>query len=159
MTQQQLNCLLKNLFSLITKKSSKPRGVFHQRFTSSPKYYLKICVLQKSYSLWEFQAETLYVRPKNRIALGTHSKFQLEILTINVISSIVYFGEIILESAQNVSQTTLCITGPFVKEIHQSPVDFLHKRGIMCKVCLCHSITIQLIRSIFSQKCLPMSVV
>ena len=31
-------------------------------------------------------------------ALGTHTKFQLEILTINVISGIVYFRKIILES-------------------------------------------------------------
>ena len=31
-------------------------------------------------------------------ALGTRTKFQLEILTINVISGIVYFREIILES-------------------------------------------------------------
>ena len=39
-------------------------------------------------------------------ALGTRTKFQLEILTINVISDIVYFHEIILESSQNVSETT-----------------------------------------------------
>ena len=39
-------------------------------------------------------------------ALGTRTKFQLEILTINVISSIVYFREIILESLRNVSETT-----------------------------------------------------
>ena len=40
-------------------------------------------------------------------ALGTRTKFQLEILTINVISGIVYFRKIILESSQNVSETTL----------------------------------------------------
>ena len=39
-------------------------------------------------------------------ALGTHTKFQLEILTTNVISVIVYFCEIILESLQNISETT-----------------------------------------------------
>ena len=39
-------------------------------------------------------------------ALGTRTKFQFEILTINVISSIVYFREIILESSRNVSETT-----------------------------------------------------
>ena len=38
-------------------------------------------------------------------ALGTRTKFQLEILTINVITGIVYFREIILESSQNVSET------------------------------------------------------
>ena len=36
----------------------------------------------------------------------TRTKFQLEILTINVISSIVYFREIILESSRKVSETT-----------------------------------------------------
>ena len=40
------------------------------------------------------------------MALGTRTKFQLEILTINVISSSVYFREIILESSWNVSETT-----------------------------------------------------
>ena len=40
------------------------------------------------------------------MALGTRTKFQFEILTINVICSIVYFREIILESSQNVSETT-----------------------------------------------------
>ena len=39
-------------------------------------------------------------------ALGTRTKFQLEIFTINVISGIVYFREIILESLQNISETT-----------------------------------------------------
>ena len=39
-------------------------------------------------------------------ALGTCTKFQLEILTINVISSIVYFREILLKSSRNVSETT-----------------------------------------------------
>ena len=39
-------------------------------------------------------------------ALSTRTKFRLEILTINVISGTVYFCEIILESSQNVSETT-----------------------------------------------------
>ena len=39
-------------------------------------------------------------------ALGTHTKFQLEILTITVICGIVYFRKIILESLWNVSETT-----------------------------------------------------
>ena len=39
-------------------------------------------------------------------ALGTRTKFQLEILTINVISGMVYFREIFLESSRNVSETT-----------------------------------------------------
>ena len=52
-------------------------------------------VLQKSY-LWEFEAKTLYVCQSH--ALGTWTKFQHEILTINVIPSIVYFRKVILES-------------------------------------------------------------
>ena len=40
------------------------------------------------------------------MALGTHTKFQLEILTINGIFGIVYFRKISLESSQNVSETT-----------------------------------------------------
>ena len=68
----------------------------------SPKCSLEMCVLQKSY-LWEFQAETLYVCPK---LLGTCTKFQPEIPTINVISGIEYFREIIFESSRNVTETT-----------------------------------------------------
>ena len=40
------------------------------------------------------------------MALGTPTKFQLEILTINVISGIVYFREFVLESSRNISETT-----------------------------------------------------
>ena len=40
-------------------------------------------------------------------ALGTHTKFQLEILNINVFFGIVYFREIILESLWNINETTL----------------------------------------------------
>ena len=40
------------------------------------------------------------------MALGTCTKIQLEILAIDVISDIVYFREIILESSRNVSETT-----------------------------------------------------
>ena len=36
--------------------------------------------------------------------LGTHAKFRLEIITLNVISSIVDFREIILESSRNVNE-------------------------------------------------------
>ena len=39
-------------------------------------------------------------------ALGTRAKFQLGIITINIVSGIVYFREIILDSARNVSETT-----------------------------------------------------
>ena len=40
------------------------------------------------------------------MALGTRTKFRLEILTIHVIFGIVYFREIILENSRNVSETT-----------------------------------------------------
>ena len=52
------------------------------------------------------------------MALGTHTKFQLEILTISVIPGIAYFCMIVLESSWNVSETTpsslmhLCIVKP-----------------------------------------------
>ena len=36
-----------------------------------------------------------------------YKKFQLEILTINVISGMVYFRELILESSRNVCETPL----------------------------------------------------
>ena len=39
-------------------------------------------------------------------ALGARTKFQLEILTVNVIPGMVYFHEIILESSRNVIETT-----------------------------------------------------
>ena len=45
-------------------------------------------------------------------ALGTRTKFQLKIISINIIFGIVYFREIILECSRNVSETTpgLCFT-------------------------------------------------
>ena len=43
-------------------------------------------------------------------ALGTGTKFQHEILSINVICGIVYFREIIFESSRNISETTLWTT-------------------------------------------------
>ena len=56
--------------------------------TSSENFKLKLCVCAQSH------------------ALGTHTKFQLEILTINVISGTVYFCKIILESCRSISETT-----------------------------------------------------
>ena len=47
----------------------------------------------------------LYACAQN-CALGTGTKFELEIFTLNVISGIVYFRDIILESSQIVSETT-----------------------------------------------------
>ena len=68
-----------------------------------------MCVLKKSYFLWESQAKTLYVWPKP--CLGTRAKIQLEILTINVVSGIVYFQEIVLESSRNVSEILPWLSG------------------------------------------------
>ena len=56
--------------------------------TSCENFKLKICTCAQSH------------------ALGTHTKFQLEILTMNMISGIVYFRKLILESLQNISETT-----------------------------------------------------
>ena len=49
------------------------RGCF-TNVSRAPKYSLEICVSMKSYFLWEFQTETLYVRPKPCFG---HTKFRL----------------------------------------------------------------------------------
>ena len=61
--------------------------VYCRNRTSYENLNLKLCTCARSY------------------ALGTSTKFELEILTVNVISVIVYFREIILESSWNVSET------------------------------------------------------
>ena len=60
------------------------------------------CINRSSYENFKLKLCTC----AQSIALGTRTKFQFEILAINVISSIVYFREIILESSRNVSETT-----------------------------------------------------
>ena len=62
--------------------------VYRRNRASYENFKLKLCMCVQSH------------------ALGTHTKFRLEILTLNVISSIVNFREIILESSRNVSETT-----------------------------------------------------
>ena len=62
--------------------------VYYRNRTFDENFKLKLCTWAQSY------------------ALGTRTKFQLKILTINVISGIVYFREIILESSRNLSETT-----------------------------------------------------
>ena len=52
---------------------------------------------------------TEYLAAQGVIEIGTRTKFQLEILNINVISSIIYFHEIILESSRNVSKKLLVV--------------------------------------------------
>ena len=61
----------------------------------SQNLYLTKIVLLMRISSWNFV----------RVPKGTRSKFQLEILSINVISGIAYFRELIFESSQNVSET------------------------------------------------------
>ena len=62
--------------------------VYRRNLTSYETFKLKLCTCAQSH------------------ALGTGTKFQLEIITVNVISGIDYFWEIILESLRNVSETT-----------------------------------------------------
>ena len=100
--------------------------VYYRNRNSGEKFKLKLCTWAQS------------------IALGTRTKFQLKILTIDVISDIVYFGEIILESSRNLSETTPRITNikllwlcqsreiltplqHFVRRIHRSAVDSITK--------------------------------
>ena len=64
-----------------------------------------MCILLKSHSSENFKLKLCTCAQGH--ALGTRTKFQLEILSINVISGIVYFREIILESSRNISATTL----------------------------------------------------
>ena len=61
--------------------------VYRKNRTSYENFKLKLCMCAQSH------------------ALGTHTKFQLEILTINRIFGIVYFRKISLESSRNVSET------------------------------------------------------
>ena len=70
-------------------------------------------------------------------ALGTRTKFQLEILIINVISGVVYFREIILESSRNVSETT-----PQALRERNPPVTrrFLHKVPVTQKMSPWHDV-------------------
>ena len=65
--------------------------VYCKNRTSYENFKLKLCMCAQS------------------LALGTRTNFQLEILTINVISGIVYFREISLKSSRSVSETTPCI--------------------------------------------------
>ena len=62
--------------------------VYRRNSTCGENFKLKFCTCAQSY------------------ALGTRTYFQLEMLTINMISGVVYFREIILESSRNVSETT-----------------------------------------------------
>ena len=69
-------------------KNNLSKFVYCRNRTSYENFILKLCTCAQSH------------------ALGTCTKFQLEILTIDVISSIVYFREILLKSSRNVRETT-----------------------------------------------------
>ena len=60
--------------------------VYSRNHTSYGNFKLKFCMCAHSH------------------AMGTHTRFQLDNLTINVISAIVYFCKIILESSWNISK-------------------------------------------------------
>ena len=62
--------------------------VYYWNRTSYENFKLKLCTCAQSH------------------ALGTRTKFQLEIITESLIFDIVYFPEIILKSSRNVSETT-----------------------------------------------------
>ena len=64
------------------------KAVYCRNRTSYENFKLKLCTCAQS------------------MALGTRLKFQLDILNANVIYSIVSFRKIILESSQNVSEST-----------------------------------------------------
>ena len=69
-------------------------------------------------------------------SMGIRTKFQLEIFTVNVISGIVYFREIILESSRNVSETT-----PWSVTISQ-----IQRHDIAtCWLCFCYRLWLILI--------------
>ena len=67
------------------------------------------CFTNVSQTLEDIISKCVYSRNHSSYENFTCTEFQLEILTITVISGIVYFREILLESTQNVSETTPCI--------------------------------------------------
>ena len=72
------------------------QGLFHYCFASSPRYSLGFLYCRNRTSYENFKLKLCACAQRH--ALGTHTKFQIEILTINVISGIVYLREIILET-------------------------------------------------------------
>ena len=69
------------------------------------------CFANVSRALQDILLKFVYCRNRSSYE---NFKFQLEILTINVISSIVYSREIILESLRNISETTPRLFTPIV---------------------------------------------
>ena len=77
------------------------KSVYCRNRTSYENFKLKLCTCAQN------------------MALGTHTTFQFEILTINVISGIVYFRDIILDSAREklVKQPLGCLLSERVNTI------------------------------------------
>ena len=80
-------------------------GISNHSFTKSLKYSLQIAYCGNHTSCENFKLKLCTCAQS--CALGTRMKFQLEILTINVISRIVYFRRIILQSPRNICETTV----------------------------------------------------
>ena len=82
--------------------------VYCRNHTSYENFKLKLCTWAQSH------------------ALGTRAKFQLGILIINVVSGIVYFRDIILESTQNVSETSPWNLKSFLVEVENPFIIYGH---------------------------------
>ena len=96
----------------LTDPSHTLKCVNHQgpgrRFTyvlQAPQNILSKCVYCRNHTIHGENFKLKLCTCAESHALGTSTKFQLGILTMNVISGIVYFCEILLESLWNVSET------------------------------------------------------
>ena len=90
-----------------TTSTDSTRGLFHftniNQMWALQNIFSKFMYLRNHISYENFKLKLCMCTQSH--ALGTSTKFQLEILNINVISGIVYFHEIILESSRTVSET------------------------------------------------------
>ena len=76
--------------------NSLTRGVFHLHFVSSKMFSQNLCIAEISLCM---------CAQSTALALGTRTKFQIEILIRSMISDIVYVHKITLESLWNISET------------------------------------------------------
>ena len=104
---QHHHCLLNRLSRRRSKKASKLRvtGGCFTNVSRALQYNLSKFVYCRNRTSYENFKLKLCTCAQSH-ALGTRTRFQHEILTINVISGIVYFRKIILESSRNVSEIT-----------------------------------------------------
>ena len=75
------------------------------------------CFTNVALALQNTPLKFVYSRNHSSYENFTCTEFQLEILTIPVISGIVYFHEIILESTQNVNETNPVVTKLFLARV------------------------------------------